>query len=154
MNNTTVIARAVRYGIILTIAVIVIGGLVGFLVDGVHGLVSALIGAGVTAIFMGLTAASFLVASRVATLPEGIAVYYGIILGTFLLKFVIFLVLVIWLRGEKWLNPTIFGFTTIAAVLGTLIVDMLALARGRMPYTDAVLPGEASDPAEKSPRDS
>jgi hypothetical protein len=154
MNNTTVIARAVRYGIILTIAVIVIGGTIGLLLDGVHGLISALIGAGVTAIFMGLTAASFLVASRVAKLPEGIAVYYGIILGTFIVKFAIFLVLVLWLRGERWLNPTIFGFTTIAAVLGTLIVDVVALGRGRQPYTDAALPGNASDPAEKSTRDS
>ena len=155
MNNTTVIARAVRYGIILTIAVIVVGGTIGFLIDGVHGLISALIGAGVTAIFMGLTAASFLVASRIAKLPEGIAVYYGIILGTFLIKFVIFLVLIISLRSVTWLNPTIFGFTIIAAVLGTLVVDALAVARGRVPYSDAALPGDDATAkpgsAEKSP---
>lgn len=153
-GNTTIIQRAVRYGTILTIAVIVIGSIVGYLLDGVHGLVSALLGAGVTAFFMGLTAASFLVASRVAKLPEGIAVYYGIILGTFLVKFVIFLVLVIWLRGQHWLNPTIFGFTTIAAVLGTLIVDMLALGRGRVPYIDAPLPGDGTSSTEKSLGDS
>jgi hypothetical protein len=154
MNNTTVIRRALRYGIVLTIAVIVIGGIIGYLVGGVQGLVSALIGAGVTAVFMGLTAASFLVAGRVGRLPEGIAVYYGVILGTFILKFVIFLVLVIWLRGQHWLNPTVFGLTTIAAVLGTLIVDILALGRGRVPYTDATLPSESSVPTEKSAGDS
>jgi hypothetical protein len=154
MNNTTILVRALRYGTILTIAVLVIGGLIGFLVGGVAGLVSALIGAGITAVFMGLTAASFVVASRVAKLPEGIAVYYGIILGTFLLKFVVFLVLVLSLRGVAWLNPTVFGFTIIAAVLGTLIVDAVALQRGRVPYTDAVLPGNGADSPEKSPTDS
>jgi hypothetical protein len=154
MNNTTILTRALRYGTILTIIVLVVGGLIGYLVGGVAGLVSALLGAGVTAVFMGLTAGSFVVASRVAKLPEGIAVYYGIILGTFIIKFVIFLVLVISLRYVSWLNPTVFGFTVIAAVLGTLIVDSLALIRGRVPYTDAVLPGETAGHPEKSPTDS
>jgi hypothetical protein len=150
MNNTTILTRALRYGTILTIFVLVVGGLIGYLVGGVAGLVSALLGAGVTAVFMGLTAGSFVVASRVAKLPEGIAVYYGIILGTFIIKFVIFLVLVISLRYVSWLNPTVFGFTVIAAVLGTLIVDSLALIRGRVPYTDAVLPGENAVHPDKS----
>jgi hypothetical protein len=154
MNSTTILTRALRYGAILTVIVIVVGGIIGYLTGGPSGLVSALVGAGVTAVFMGITGASFVVASRVAKLPEGIVVYYGIILGTFFVKFVIFLVLVIALRSAHWLNPTIFGLTTIAAVLGTLIVDVLALQRGRVPYTDAVLPGDEASSTEKSARDS
>jgi hypothetical protein len=154
VNSTVIVVRALRYGAILTIAVILVGSVVGFVLGGVPGLVSALLGAGVTAVFMGITAVSFVVAARVATLPEGIVVYYGIILGTFFLKFVIFLVLVVSLRSVHWLNPTIFGFTIIAAVLGTLIVDALALQRGRVPYVDVVLPTEKPDATEKSPEDS
>ena len=154
MNNTTILMRAVRYGAILTIAIVIVGSIIGYLLGGVQGLISALLGAGVTAVFMGLTAASFVVASRVTRLPEGIATYYGIILGTFLVKFVIFLVLVISLRGAHWLNPTIFGFTIIAAVLGTLVVDALALQRGRVPYVDAPLPGESTVQPKKSLDDS
>lgn len=153
-SDAPIIRRAVRYGAILTAIVIVVGGLIGLLVGGVPGLISALVGAGVTAIFMGLTAISFLVAGRLGRLPEGIVIYYGIILGTFIIKFVVFLVLVISLRGAHWLNPTIFGLTTIAAVLGTLIVDVLALQRGRVTYVDAKLPGEAAVPPEKSSQDS
>jgi hypothetical protein len=154
MNPSPIVTRALRYGAILTVAVIVVGGLVGYLTGGVLGLVSALIGAGVTAVFMGITGVSFVVAARVAKLPEGIVVYYGIILGTFFLKFVIFLALVITLRSAHWLNPTIFGLTTIAAVLGTLIVDVVALQRGRVPYVDVALPGDGASPTEKSTRDS
>jgi hypothetical protein len=154
MSNTTILMRALRYGAILTIAIVIVGSIIGYLVGGVPGLVSALLGAGVTAVFMGLTAASFVVASRVAKLPEGIAVYYGIILGTFLVKIVIYLVLVISLRGAHWLNPTIFGLTILAAVLGTLVVDALAVLRGRVPYVDVVLPGESTAQPKKSPEDS
>jgi hypothetical protein len=154
MNNTTILVRAVRYGTVLTVAVLIVGGLIGYLVGGVPGLISALLGAGVTAIFMGLTATSFVVASRVAHLPEGIVVYYGIVLGTFVVKFVIFLILVISLRGATWLNPTVFGFTIIAAVLGTLVVDGLALQRGRVPYVDATLPGDPAVQTNKTPEDS
>jgi hypothetical protein len=67
---------------------------------------------------------------------------------------VIFLVLIISLRGATWLNPTIFGFTIIAAVLGTLIVDALALQRGRVPYTDVALPGESAVEPKKSSEES
>lgn len=154
MNNTTILTRALRYGAILTVGVVIVGSVIGYLVGGVPGLVSALIGAGVTAVFMGLTATSFVVASRVSHLPEGIAVYYGIILGTFLVKFVIFLVLVISLRSATWLNPTVFGFTIIAAVLGTLLVDSLALQRGRVPYTGVALPGDSAAQPAKSPEES
>ena len=154
MNNTTILTRALRYGAILTIGVVIVGGIIGYLVGGVPGLVSALIGAGVTAVFMGLTGASFVVASRVAHLPEGIAVYYGIILGTFLVKLVIFLALVISLRSATWLNPTVFGFTIIAAVLGTLVVDSLALQRGRVSYTGVALPGDSPVHPAKSPEES
>src|SRR4051794_36701325 len=98
-TNTIIIRLAIRYGIILIVVVAVLGGLLGYFFGGPLGLLSALLGAAMIAVFMGLTAVSFVVADRVATLPEGIAVYYGIILGTFLVKFVIFLVLIISLRG-------------------------------------------------------
>lgn len=153
-GDAPIIRRALRYGIILTVALLVGGGVIGFLVGGGLGLVSALVGAGVAAVFMGLTTVSFLVAGRLGRLPEGIAVYYGIILGTFVLKFIIFIVLIIWLRGQHWLNPTVFGFTVIAAVLGTLIVDILALQRGRVTYVDVALPTDQTTSPDKTLEDS
>ena len=154
MNNTTLLTRALRYGAILTSGIAIGGGVVGYLTGGVSGLVSALLGAAATAVFMGLTIVSFLVAARIAKLPEGIVVYYGIILGTLFVKFAIFFVLIMSLRGVPWLNPTIFGLTIIVAVLGNIVVDMLAVGRGRILYVDAALPGEDAGSPEKSPSDS
>lgn len=154
MSLATPPTRALRYGLILAVAVAIVAGLIGWLVAGVPGLVAGLLGAAATAVFMGLTAGSFVLAARVAKLPEGIAVYYGIILGTFIVKFVVFLILVASFRGATWLNPTVFGFTIIAAVIGTLVVDVLAVQRGRTPYTDAALPGDGAHAADKSPKNS
>jgi hypothetical protein len=153
-NTTMILRRALRYGIILTVGVAVVGSVVGYLTERTPGLVSALLGAALTAVFMGLTTVSFLVAARVAKLPEGIAVYYGIILGTLFVKFAIFFVLILSLRNVPWLNPTIFGLTLIVAVLGNIVVDMLAVGRGRVLYTDVTLPGEGAGPADKSASDS
>jgi hypothetical protein len=153
-NTNTILVKALRYGILLTIGIAIVGSIIGYLVAGAPGLVSALLGAAVTAAFMGITVVSFLVAARVAKLPEGIVVYYGIILGTLFVKFAIFFVLILSLRNVTWLNPTIFGLTTIAAVLGNIIVDMLAIGRGRVLYVDVALPGEDARPAEKSASDS
>jgi hypothetical protein len=149
MTYAPILTRALRYGTVLTIVMIVAGGIIGYLVGGSHGLFSALIGAGVTAVFMGFTAASILVAGRVASGPDGIATFYAIVLGTWMLKLVIFVALAIWLRTQSWLDPAVFGFTIIAAVIGSLIVDVVAFRRTRTPYTDAALPAEAQRPAEK-----
>lgn len=149
MTYAPILTRALRYGTILTIVMIVVGGVIGYLVAGSNGLFSALIGAGVTAVFMGFTAASILIATRVASGPDGMVTFYGIVLGTWMLKLVVFVGLAIWLRTQTWLDPAIFGYTIIAAVIGSLVVDIVAFRRTRVPYTDAVLPGERQRPPEK-----
>lgn len=154
MNYAPMLRNVLRYDTVLTVALLVIGGVIGYLVAGPHGLFSALIGAGVTAVFMGFTAGSILVAGRVASGPDSIVTFYGIVLGTWMLKLVIFVALAIWLRTQSWLDPAIFGFTIIAAVVGSLVVDIVGFRRTRTPYTDVPLPSGSDRTAEKSPRDS
>ena len=64
MKSSAILGRALAYGAILTIAIAVVGSIIGFLVAGSPGLISALIGAGLTALFMGFTAGSIVLASR------------------------------------------------------------------------------------------
>lgn len=145
MTAAPILTRALRYGGILTLAIAVIGSAIGFLVAGVPGLVSALIGAGLTAVFMAFTALSLLLAGRVARQDSSPTLYFGIVLGVWLLKFVVFIVILLVLRDQPFLQPMVFFFAVLAAVIGSLAVDVLAFVRARVPYTDSELPGQTPE---------
>ena len=145
MKPSPILTRALRYGAILTVAIAVVGALLGYLVAGMPGLWSALIGAGLTAIFMGFTAASILLAGRVAKDEPTSTIFFGIVLGAWLLKFVVFIVLLVILRGQPFIEPMVMFVSILAAVIGSLVVDVLAFVRARVPYVgDVALPGDSS----------
>ena len=135
--------RALVYGLIATAVVAVVGGIIGLIVAGGPGLVSALIGAALTAVFMGFTTLSIVIADR-ATKGKTIgAAYFGIIMGVWVLKFVIFIVVLLAIRGQDWVNPYVFFFSVIAAVICSLVADAVALVGARVPYVDVELPGQS-----------
>ena len=141
MTAAPLLKRALVYGGILAIAIAVIGSLVGFLVDGVPGLLGALVGAAMTALFLGLTAATILLASRVSKGELFSTAFFGIVMGGWLLKLVLFLGIVLLLAQQDFLNPLVMFVTIVVAVLGSLAVDVLAFVRTRTPM-DVKLPGE------------
>lgn len=143
MTVTPLLVRSLRYGALLALAVAVGGGAIGLLVAGVPGLVAALLGAAVTAVFLGLTAVSILVAGRVTRGDLTNPLFFGIVLGIWTLKLVLYFVLFLWLRTQDWLAPAVFAWTMIAAVLGSLVLDAVALQRSRVPL-DVRLPDEVS----------
>ena len=146
MKTASVLGRALVYGAILTVGIAVIGSLVGYLVAGIPGLVSALIGAGLTALFMGFTALSIVIASRVTKGEPSSTLFFGIVLGMWLLKFVVFIAILVLLRGQPFLEPLVMFFAILAAVIGSLVVDVLAFVRSREPYVGNVaLPGDTAD---------
>jgi hypothetical protein len=141
MTPTPILRTALIYGAILAIVIAALGSLLGYLVAGTNGLVSALIGAAVTALFMAFTAVSIIIAQRVTRDQPSIALFFGVILGAWFLKFVVFIVIVVLLRGAPFLDPMVFFVAVLAAVIGSLVVDMLAYVRSRTPYVDVELPG-------------
>ena len=152
MTVAPILYRALRDGAIFAAVVAVVAGVVGLLVSGVPGLIGGLLGAALSFVYLGLTAVSFLVAGRVTRNDVTSPLFFGIILGVWVLKLVLFVVLALWLRGQTWLDPTVFFVTVIVAVIGSLVIDSVAVARTRVPYvSDVELPGEStpSDP----PRD-
>src|SRR5690606_21047256 len=134
MKPSPILTRALRYGAILTVAIAVLGALLGYLAAGVPGLWSALIGAGLTAIFMGFTAASILLASSISKNEPTSTIFFGVVLGAWLLKFVVFIVLLVILRDQPFIVPMVMFLSILAAVIGSLIVDVLAFVRARVPY--------------------
>ena len=149
MKIASVLGRALVYGAILTVAIAVVGSIIGYLVAGTPGLVSALVGAGLTALFMGFTALSIVIASRVTKGEPSSTLFFGIVLGMWLLKFVIFIVILVLLRNQPFIVPLIMFFSILAAVIGSLAVDVIAFVRARVPYVgDVPLP---SDPERSAP---
>lgn len=147
MKSASILARALVYGAILTVAIAVVGSIIGFLVAGVPGLVSALIGAGLTAFFMLLTSLSIVLAAKATKGEPSSTLFFGIVLGSWLLKFVVFIAVLVALRGADFLQPLVFFFAILAAVIGSLVVDVVAFLGSRVPYVGEVpLPGDS--PAE------
>nr|WP_246287119.1 hypothetical protein [Schumannella luteola] len=134
--------RILRDGAILALVVAVLGGGIGLIAAGVPGLLGGLIGALAAAVFLALTAASVLLAGRVTGGDLGSPLFFGVVLGSWLLKLVLFLVFSILLRGQPWLNPYVFFITVVVSVMGSLVIDVVAFQKSRVPYVETTLPGD------------
>lgn len=144
--SNPVLARVLTVAAIVTAALAVLGAVLGFLVAGGEGLVSALIGVLLAALFLGITSASILIANRWNGDPLYPTLFFSIVLGGWLVKFVIFLVALFLLRAQPWLSPTVFFVALVVSVVATLVVDVVVMMKMRIPYvSDASLPEEAPE---------
>lgn len=124
----------------------VAGAVVGYLVSGIPGMISGLLGAAMWLVFLALTSISIQVAINATKNDPGSPVFFAIVLGSWVLKLVLFVVLSIWLRSQPWLDPTVFFVTVIIAVVGSLVFDVIAFQRARVPYVgDVELPQSVDD---------
>ena len=127
-TSSQVFKQVLTRGGVLVAAIAVVGGLIGWMTFGPNGLASALIGAALAFVFVGLTAASVLIGGR---LPLG--GFFGVVLGTWLVKIIGFGLTVVWLKQADFIHgPTLF-FTLVASVLGTLTIDALVVLKSRVP---------------------
>lgn len=141
-SSSGVFSRILKWDALLALAIAVVGGVVGYLVVGWPGALSALIGTAMVLVFAGVTAASILIANRYTASPLYTVLFFVIVLGSWIVKFVLFIVLVVLLRGQPWLNDVTLFLSIVVAVLGTLVVDVVVVTRTRMTYTsDVRLPG-------------
>jgi len=119
-------------GAILTCAIAILGGLLAFWAVGMPGLISALIGSAIALSFTSLTAIAVWVGGK---LPLG--GFYGLVLGGWLAKVIVFVLILSVLNRVEGLNrPTIF-FTIVASVLGGLAIDAVAVLRSRVPVVES-----------------
>lgn len=145
-TSNPVLRRALLWGGVLAAVIAVVGGLVGFVFAGTEGLVSALLGTLIAVLFMGLTVGSILLANRFAGSDVFVGAFFGIVLGVWLLKFILFIVLVVALRDAEWLDPVVLFLSIVAGVIGSLVVDVLVVAKSRLPYaSDTRLPPPPAD---------
>ena len=140
-TSNPVLRRALIWGGLLAGVILIVAGVLGLVFAGVEGLVSAIVGTVMAVVFMAITAASILLANRFAGSDVFVGAFFGIVLGGWLLKFVLFIVLVVVLRDAPWLNGTVLFLSIVAGVIASLVVDVLVVARSRLPYaSDVALP--------------
>lgn len=140
-TSVPVLWRILRYGGFLAIGIGVVGAIVGGLVAGGPGVLSALVGTLIAVVFMGITAGSILLANRFAGSEAGVGAFFAIVLGGWLVKFALFLVLVFILRDQPWVQPLVLFLSIIAGIIGSLVVDVVVVMKSRMTYvSDVTLP--------------
>jgi hypothetical protein len=147
--RTTLVWSAL-VAVVLAVGAAVIGGLVA----GPDGVWSALAGVILAALFLAITSASILIANRWFGDPLYVPVFFGIVMGGWILKLVIFIVALLILRGQPWLEGTVFFVSVVVSVLASLAVDVVVLARMRVPHvSDVSLPTTDPDDAPPLPLD-
>jgi hypothetical protein len=145
-TSVPIFRQILVYGSLLAMVIAVVGAIIGGIVAGGVGVVSALVGTAISLVFMGITAGSILFANRFAGRESAIGAFFGIVMGGWLLKFVIFLVLVVLLKDQPWVAPVILFLSIVAGVIGSLVVDVVVVMKSRVAYvSDVMLPEPPRD---------
>lgn len=139
-TSNRVLKTALRWGGLAAIAIAVVACVLGGLAAGWPGVVGGLIGTAMAVLFLAITAASILLANRFIGSDLFVGIFFGVVLGSWLVKFVIFIVLAIVLKSQPWLNPVVLFLSLIAGVISSLVVDVIVALRSRVPYVDGTSP--------------
>lgn len=123
-----VFGSVLKLGSLVTLAIASVGATVGWVFAQSSGLVSAIIGAAVCLAFTSLTAFSIWFGSRL-----NLGGFFGLVLGGWLLKLVLFFVLIASLKGASFINGPVFFFTLVAAILAQLAIDSMVFLKARIP---------------------
>ncbi len=117
---------------LLTGLIASLGSLAGYFVVGMNGVVSALIGAGLAFAFGALTVVSMIVGRRLS-----LAGFFGVVMGGWLIKLIGFALLARSLQGADFINGPVLFLTLVAAILGSLVIDSIAVLSARIPVVEA-----------------
>ncbi|MBB2923791.1 hypothetical protein [Cellulomonas cellasea] len=126
-----VFRRALRDMLLLLAVLSVLGVGVGALVAGSAGVWGALIGVGLALVFSGTTVLSMLRTS--GSTPQAMA---GVVMGAWLAKVIVVIVVLAVLRGLDFYDRTVLAIVLILGVLGSALLDYRAVTNGRVPYVE------------------
>ncbi|GEA89505.1 hypothetical protein [Cellulomonas cellasea] len=126
-----VFRRALRDMLLLLAVLSVLGVGIGALVAGSAGVWGALIGVGLALVFSGTTVVSMLRTS--GSTPQAMA---GVVMGAWLAKIVVVIVVLAVLRDLDFYDRTVLAIVLILGVLGSALLDYRAVANGRVPYVE------------------
>lgn len=148
ISSTPILRATLVWGGITMIVLAAIYGGIGMAMYGTAGLWSGVSGILLAGLFLSFTAISILIANRWFGDDLYVPIFFGIVLGGWLLKLVLFVVVLFIIKGEDWVQPQIFFLSVVTAVVVSLVIDAVTMLRMRQPYaSDVVLP--QTDPMEQ-----
>ncbi len=127
-STSSLYKRALGLSGILVLVIGVFGSGLGFLFTGLPGVMSALIGSLVSLGFSALTIMSIWFGSK---LP--LAGFYGLVLGGWLVKVLLFAIVLASLQDADFISGPVFFFAVVTSVLGGLAIDSWVVLKGRLP---------------------
>lgn len=125
------LSRVAIWSALATGLIALVGGALGFLLASTEGLISALLGAAIAFAFSLITLISISIGSRLS-----LAGFYALVLGSWLLKIVVFGAVLVVLRSADFIHGPTFFFALVAAVILGLGIDSWVALRARIPITD------------------
>lgn len=151
VSSTPILRRTLTWSAGAALVLALTAGGIGYAVAGMSGLWSGLIGVLLAFLFLGITAGSILFANRWFGDPIYVQLFFAIVLGGWLVKLGVFLVVMIVLSGQPWISPLVFFLSIVAGVVLSLVVDVIVLMRMRLPnVSDIDLPTVNPEDAEGS----
>ncbi|MFE6971841.1 hypothetical protein [Isoptericola sp. NPDC057653] len=124
-----VLRVALRDTLLLVGALVVLGGGIGLLVAGLPGLWGALVGAGIAAFFCATTIWSMM--RTVGSSPARMAAF---VMGAWVAKIVVLIVLLALLKGATFYDPWVLIAVLAVGAIGSALLDYRAVNAGRVPY--------------------
>lgn len=145
ISSTPVLRAALMWGLLVGVVVAVVMAGIGFAIAGATGAGSGALGALVGVIFPAFTAISILLGNRWYGHPQWLQIFFAVVLGTWLLKFVLVIIALLLLFQVPWLERGVFALAVIVAAIASLVVDLVVFSRMRLPGASEVhLPTESA----------
>lgn len=152
VSSTPVLRTTLLWSALATAALAVVGAVVGYAVSGMNGLWSALVAVVLAAVFLGFTAGSILIANRWYGDALYVPIFFGLVMGAWVLKFAVFIVTLLVLRDQPWLEGKVFFVALVASVVVSLVIDVVVMLRMRIPHVSDVTLPSAADVDAQQPR--
>lgn len=135
-SSQPVLLKALRWGGLATVVLVIVCGSIGWWVAGGPGLVGGVLGAVFAGVFLGLTVGSIAFANRFIENDLYVVLFFSIVVGGWVLKFVAFIVAAVVLRDQAWLDPKVLFFSLVAGVIVSLGIDVFIMTKSRLPLVD------------------
>lgn len=148
-SSTPVLRTTLLWSAITTALLAVVGAVLGYLIGGTDGLWSALAAVVLAAFFLSLTAVSILIANRWYGDPLYVQIFFGLVMGAWVLKFLVFIIVLLVLREQPWLDGPVFFVALVVSILASLAIDVVVMMRMRIPHASDVILPTAEDLTEE-----